>query len=328
MPFRQLPATDAQRFQALQAAFDKAATVAAGQLAFSAANKTLLDALLPQFGTLIGLRGTALAAQTNATDAQDTQGVRVRMWTSQFFQNLNMAIERGVIPSSARAFYQLDVSQAVLPKLNSEADLVLWAGRAVSGEAARVAAGGGPIQCPPITEVTPELSAYQALRSTQSTKKGDFDTAAENVDALRAAVDTLVQDIWDEVEFHFRHESSASMRNKTREYGVYYASRPGEPTVPGSPPAAPTGVTLTVDPSNVMTATWIAVTGADSYQVFKQQVGTDPDFVLAGTSTVTTLALGTFPPGTTVRAKVRALHGTTPSPDSAVVETSVTAPPL
>ena len=222
MPFRQLPATDALRLQALQAAHDKAAAVPAAQLAFSAANKTLLDTVLPQFSTAMEQRGTALAEQSSATNTQNTQEARLRMWASHFFQNLNMAIDRGVIPPSARAFYQLDISQAAVPRMPSEADLVLWAGRVVSGEAARVAAGGGAIQCPPATEVAAELGVYQTRRSAQSTKKGLYDTAAQNVEALRVAVDALILDIWDEVEFHFRHEAPSSMRNKTREYGVYY----------------------------------------------------------------------------------------------------------
>ena len=326
MPFRQLPTTDVGRLEALQAAADKAAITPAGQLAFSAVSKTTLDTLLPNYRTEVEQRGTALAQQSTATQAQDVQATRTRMWTSHYLQSLNMAIERGVIPASARAYYQLDVSQTALPKLSNEADLALWAGRVVTGEAARVAAGGVPITFPSAAEVATELAQYQTLRGIQSTKKDAYDEEQEDVESLRGAVDELVREIWDEVEFHFRRESPSSLRNKAREYGVYYASRPGEPPDPGSPPAAPTGVTVTVGTGNTLTATWNAVTGADSYQILKQQVGADPDYVLAGTSTTTNFALGTFPTGSTVRVKVRALHGTTASPDSVVVETSVNAP--
>ena len=335
MPFRKLPNTDESRLQALQTAFDKAASTPAGQLAFSAATKARLDAEFPVFRTEMNERGVALAGQTTATEAQDTQEARVRIWTSHFYQNLNMGIERDLIPAGARAFYQLDVSQTALPRISSEADLILWAGRVVSGEAARIAAGGVALPYPPATEVATELNLYQSLRSVQSTKKDAFDAKSEDVEALRAPIDALILDLWDEVEFTFRHESASSLRNKAREYGVYYATRPGEssdtpppPPPPPPAPAAPTGVTVTVGAGNVVTASWNAVTGATSYQVLKQLVGTDPGFVLAGTPTTPTLALGTFPPGATVRVKVRALTGTTPGPDSAVVETSVVAPPV
>jgi len=317
MPFRRLPNTDAGRLQALQAASAKAATVPAGQLAFSAANKATLDTTLPLFGTEMAESGVALAGQTAATQAEDLQQARLTMWTSHFFQNLNMAIDRGVIPASARAFYLLDVSQESLPDMASETDLVLWAGRAVSGEAARVAAGGTAMPFPSATEVNTELTTYQTLRATQSTKKDTYAAEAEDVAALRPAVDALIRDIWDEVEFTFRHDAAPSLRAKAREYGVVYVSRPGEA------PDAPTGLAVTQGAGNTLTANWNAVPEVESYRVFRQVVGTDPDFVVAGNPTATTFALGAFPAGSTVRVKVRALRAGIESPDSSVVETTL-----
>ena len=199
MPYRRLPVTDEARLQALQTAFDKGATTPAAQLAFSAATKTRLDAEFPVFRTEMQERGVALAGQTTATEAQDTQEARLRIWTSHFYQNLNMAIERDLIAAGARAFYQMDVSQTALPRMSSEADLILWAGRVVSGEAARVAAGGVALPFPPATEVSTELNLYQSLRSVQSTKKDAYDSEAEDVEALRVPIDALILDIWDEV---------------------------------------------------------------------------------------------------------------------------------
>lgn len=241
MPFRQLPQTDESRLQALQGAFEKAAVTPAGQLAISAATKTAVDAQYPLFRTELEERGTALAGQTTATQAQAAQAARLRTWTSHFLQNLNMAIERGAIPATARAFYQLDVSQTALPRMSSEADLTLWAGRAVSGEAARVAGGGIPILFPPIAEVAAELAQYQTLHNVQTTKRDTYLAEAADVEALRRPIDDLILDIWDEVEFHFRREPASSLRTKAREYGVYYASRPGETPDPGpiTPPPTP-----------------------------------------------------------------------------------------
>ncbi len=241
MPFRQLPSSDEARLQALQAAFEKVAATPADQLAISLATKTRLETQYPLFRTELEERGTALAGQTMATQAQEAQAWRLRTWTSHFFQVLNMAIERGMVPAAARAFYQLDVSQTALPRLSAEADLILWAGRAVSGEATRVAAGGSPILSPPIAEVSAELAQYQTLRSVQSAKKDAYIGEAADVEALRPTEDDLIRDIWDEVEFHFRHDSPSSLRSKAREYGVYYATRPGEAPDPGPPSASPLG---------------------------------------------------------------------------------------
>ena len=323
MPARRLPDTDAGRLQALRTAKEKSDSVPAASSPLSAATKTQLDTIYPQFRTEMEQSGVALAGQTAATQAEDTQEMRLRMWSSHFFQNLNMAIDRGVIAASARAFYLLDVSQESLPNMDSETDLVLWSGRAVSGESARVAAGGAAMPFPPATEVNAELTLYNTRRADQSTKKDAFGAEQEDVELLRPTVDLLIRDIWDEVEFAFRHDSASSRRAKAREWGVIYTSRPGEPP---QPPAAPTGVALAVGAGNDVTASWIAVTGAGSYRLLKQLVGTDPDFVVVGTTTATTLLVGTFPGGSTVRVKVRALSGTIEGPDSAVVETVIPMP--
>ncbi len=326
MPYRRLPVTDAERLLALETAFAKAASVPAAELAISTETKTHLDAFLPSFRMEVMQRGTALAGQTQATLAQDTQGARLKMWLSHFFQNLTFGIDRGVFPASARAFYLMDVSQESLPNMSTEAELVLWGGRAVSGEAARIAGGGSAIPFPPIAEVAAELAAYQTLRAEQSTKKDAFQAESEDVELLRPEADALVLDIWDEVEFKHRHDSASSLRAKAREWGVVYVSRPGE--APQPPPAltAPAGVALAVGAGNSVTAAWLAVTGAGSYRLVKQQVGTDPDFVVVGTTSATTLLVGTFPAGSTVRIKVRALSGTTEGAESAVVETVIPVP--
>jgi hypothetical protein len=221
-----------------------------------------------------------------------------------------------VFPVTDRAFYQLNISQESLPDMSKETDLIQWAGNAVSGEAARIAAGGAAIPFPTIAQVSAELTAYQTARTAQSTKKDAFTAEAEDVEALRPPADSLILDIWDEVEFKFRHDSPSSLRAKAREYGVVYVSRPGEL-------AAPTGVTLTPGAGNSLTATWNAVPNAESYIVVKQVVGTDPDFIVAGTPTVPTLDLGTFPASATVCVKVRAIAGGIESPDSAIVEATI-----
>lgn len=229
MPYRHLPNTDNQRLQALDGAAAKSAAVDPANLAFSAESKTTLDTLRPQFQTEVAERGQALAAQSDASTAVRDQAGRLRMFVSHFFQNLNMGIERGVFADSDRAHYQLDVSQTTLPEMTREADLLTWAGRAISGEASRTAAGGVAMPFPSAAEVQAELTQYTTLASDQSTKKDTYDSEQEDVEALRDDVDGLIKDIWDEVEFTFRREKPSSLRRKAKEYGVVYMTRPGEP---------------------------------------------------------------------------------------------------
>jgi hypothetical protein len=228
MPYRRLPQSDEGRLQALGAAAKKADSVAPGELAFTAPTKAKLDVIHPKLTKEMNERGQALRAQSDATSKTREQGNRLRMITSHFYQNLNFGIERGVFIEADRAYYQLDVSQTTLPPMVSEADLMLWAGRVVSGEAARTAAGGKAMPFPSAAEVQTELTKYEQLHSQQSDKADSFDEEQEDVEKMRDEVDGLIADIWDEVEFTFRRDAPSSLRRKARQYGVVYVSRPGE----------------------------------------------------------------------------------------------------
>lgn len=236
MPFRRLPDSDVARLQALQAAADRAGVTDPAELAFSATTKTALDAMLPRWKTELDERGQALAAQAQATELVQAQKARLRMWLSHFFQVLNMGIDRGVFAAGDRASYQLDVSQTSLPSLTTEADLLMWGERVVSGEATRTTAGGTALPFPTAADVDAELTAFRTLRDEQSSRQQAHDAEQQDVVDLRDEVDSLVRDIWDEVEFQFRREPSTTLRRRSRDYGVTYVSRPGEPDESQEPP--------------------------------------------------------------------------------------------
>ncbi len=327
MPFRRLPDTDPGRLQALEGAAAKAAVVPAENLAFTAATKTRLDLSLPQFRTEMQQRGSARGVQVQATEALDTQKNRLRTWISHFFQGFNNGVVRSVFQAAERAHFQLAASQDTLPKLSSEADLLMWSQRIVDGDAARVTAGGAAMPFPSASEVGTERATYVTLQADQTAKKDAHDDEQEDVEVLRVGVDELIEDIWDEVEFHFRKEAPSSVRANAREYGVVYVTRPGETPEPGEPPAAPQNVALEVGQQNSVTASWSPVAGANHYIGFKQLVGEDPDFVQLGTTTETTMFVASPSSGQTVRFKVRAVSGTgqqqVEGPDSEVVEVTL-----
>lgn len=57
--------------------------------------------------------------------------------------------------------------------------------------------------------------------------------------ALRPEADSVIRDVWDEVEFALRRLDPPSLRRRAREWGVFYALRPGEPEEPATPEPAP-----------------------------------------------------------------------------------------
>lgn len=228
MPRIYRPQTDFERLQALEAAKTKADATPAADLAFSADTLTRLNSFLPVFRTEMQQVGSALSAQTAATVIANAAKANTRMHISHFFQVFNLGVQRGVYTAQERAYFNLDVNSADLPRLVTEQEIATWGQRVATGDAARVAAGGAAMSNPTAAEVAAAHTAYVNAQASQSTKKDAYDHEQEDVEALRNDADDLIADIWDEVEFTFRKESAPSKRRKAREYGVRYIPSPGE----------------------------------------------------------------------------------------------------
>ena len=231
MPFRQLPASDPTRSQAISAAFQKNAAVAPADRLISAATAASLTTFAPNWQTQVAERADALGLQTASTAVLDGIAVRLRMTVSHFIQVYQLGVARGVFSPSGRSSYELSVNEETVPALTSEADLLLWANRIVTGETRRTTnfPTEPAMAMPSASEVADVLSDYQNELAHQTTVKDAYDDEQADVTALRPAADALIKDIWDEVEFALRRLDPPSLRRRAREWGVFYALRPGEP---------------------------------------------------------------------------------------------------
>lgn len=235
MPIIYRPETDTQRLKALQAAKSKADAVVGGggSVAFGPGTAAALNTFLPTFNTEMQQRGSALSVQTAATAAANPTRKILNIFIRHFITVFNMGVERGRYPATDRGHYQLPVDYHKLPKLSSDADLTLWAGNIIDGDAARVLAGGEPMENPTAAQVATANTDLQTALSVQTTAKDAYDLEQEDVENLREEADELIADIWDEVLFTFRKDEAPSMRRKAREYGVVYRLSPGETPDPG-----------------------------------------------------------------------------------------------
>ncbi|MBI5215641.1 MAG: hypothetical protein HY960_07795 [Ignavibacteriae bacterium] len=239
MPYRQLPNTDAGRLSAFQNAKQKVENTPSNSLALGAESVNNLNSTLPQFEEAMESRGTALQAQADATVEAEKAGAILKMYISHFFQVFNLGVERGKFSPGARAFYTLDVSQASLPALNSDSDLLMWGNNIVTGDERRKDASGVEMTNPSPAEVETAYNEFIAKTNTQSQLKDNYDKAQETVAAMREQVDAIIKDIWDEVEYKFRKDEPSSLRRKAREYGVVYITRPEEEPEDGEQPPTP-----------------------------------------------------------------------------------------
>jgi hypothetical protein len=90
---------------------------------------------------------------------------------------------------------------------------------------------------PAASEVGAALTAYETELTRQSAAKDALEGEQTDVNVLRPAADRLIKDIWDEVEFALRQHDAPAPRRRSREWGVFYALRPGEPEEPAEPSA-------------------------------------------------------------------------------------------
>jgi hypothetical protein len=229
MPYRSLPYSDAALLKALTTAKNKAENTAPGLLAFSPETLAKLNQLEPVFKNEIAERGAALSTQTQSTSEKMEAQENLRMLISHFIQVFNFGVEREKYKATDRPYYQLDMTQKELPYLGTEADVERWAQNIIKGDFDRKNAGGDAMINPSAAEVEAAYLLFLEKNTGQSEKKDAFDREQEDVERMRGEVQELIKDIWDEVEFTYRKESAPSMRRKAREYGVYYATRPGEP---------------------------------------------------------------------------------------------------
>jgi len=236
MPYRHLPNTDSQRLLALNSAHEKwIATTAPADRLLTAAQFAQLDLTLPDslhslFKKDVGEASAALAAQGGLTTQHDTAHSALAQIVSQFIQVFNLGVARGVFPRADRAYYGLDLNQSDVPLMASHADIQLWAGKLIDGEAARTAKGGATAMAmPAIGEVAAALTAATTLKQTQTGAKDTYDKEQADVSSARAAIDALIADLWETIEFNLRKLDGPSRRRRAREWGVVYLSRPGEP---------------------------------------------------------------------------------------------------
>lgn len=80
-----------------------------------------------------------------------------------------------------------------------------------------------------------------------ATRDGNLDPPwPRGIAGSNPAIDALILDMWDTIEFKLRALDGPSRRRRGREWGIVYLTRPGEPADPEEPatpeaPAAPAG---------------------------------------------------------------------------------------
>lgn len=170
------------------------------------------------------------AAQQKSTEAAVASWNTLYLNVSHYIQVFNMAVARKVFSASDRAFYGLEVGNAALPALSTEAQLTAWAGNIANGETARVAAGGAAMAYPSAAEVAASLGVFNTTQQAQANAKLAANKELSDVGKVFQATVDAIMDLFAELEFANRKETPAYLRNILREYGMQYRNQTGEAT--------------------------------------------------------------------------------------------------
>jgi hypothetical protein len=195
-----------------------------------------------------GQVGMAGAVRGTLTEQVKGKFEQLAMYCSHFHQVLDMGIQRGDFQAGARSFYDRDLHASAIPTFGSYDDADEGAVTIVEGETNRQTAEGvnfKPMALPSADDVRVLQEDFAGLRNQAQTAGTQSNQEQEEVGALFDQARALVIEVWDTVEFFFRHDlDPGSRRDKCAEWGVVYVGDPGEtpeppPVDPPTPPPAP-----------------------------------------------------------------------------------------
>ena len=175
----------------------------------------------------------ANAAYHLAIGLAKPQRILLRSYVRRYFASLKENIKFGKILKSARALYDLDVTNMRLPDISSDHLLITVAERLIKADALRIAAGGIAITLPTMDEFMVVYNAAKPIINALSTATTTVNTAIQKQTNQQEDVDDLIVHIWDEVEGKYSKSKPAARRVSCRLWGVRYFSKGVESEVTG-----------------------------------------------------------------------------------------------
>jgi hypothetical protein len=228
MPYRRLPNTDAARIRAMKTALEKGKELPPNKVAYSAKTIVRLQKFLPLFEHNIQLQKQSIAQQNKKSRDYTEAARKARIYLTHFIRVMNMAIYRGDLPVETRAYYGLPTNESTVPALNTENELISWGRRIIEGEEFRIRKGGSPITNPTIAVVKVRfenfLEAFE-YHKTLAKKTQDY---SERTGDMRREADSIILDIWNEVEAAYVSFPEDVKKKECGDYGLIYFYRKNE----------------------------------------------------------------------------------------------------
>lgn len=227
MPYRRLPNTDQARLRALRAVL----TTSAAQPGDSVVSyKSQLEAktCFQNFEQTISYYQQMYDRQVTAS--KDLQEVfhNARLYLSHFIQVFNLSVIRGEIKPEMKRLFHISLDVASIPDFSSMDSLLENGAYVIEGEAERIRQGGTPLYNPAIAKVKVHYDIFKERRQNQLSLQQNTQRYAAQVSAMRNDVDTLIVDLWNQIEASFQSLPPYQRLETCKAWGVVYYYRRGE----------------------------------------------------------------------------------------------------
>jgi len=228
MPYRRLPNTDHARLRALNTALEKGRELPPFRLAFTQKSFQEIQSFLPAFENGIAINKQNYSRYQENGKEYQKEFRKARLYISHFIQVMNMSVQRGELPQKTREYYGLESGDKTLPPLNTDADLIKWGERVIEGETKRIQKGLSPVTNPTMAMVRVWYEKFLDAFRFQKTMIDKQNRSQSQLAQLRKRADTIIQQVWNEVEEHYRDLPDNMKREKAQDYGLIYVYRKTE----------------------------------------------------------------------------------------------------
>lgn len=198
------------------------------KLAFSPNSYRKVQSVLPMFENAISEHRNSLNIQTEKNKEYQKRLKKVRLYISHFIQVVNMAISRGDLSPETLQYFGLEEEEKKMPTLSTEEEVISWGQKLIDGEQRRRLKGLSPITNPTIAVLKVHYDKFMEYHNYQKSLKNRSQRAQELLTNKRSQVDTVIQQVWNEVENTFNDLPEEMKREKASEYGLVYVFRKNE----------------------------------------------------------------------------------------------------
>ncbi|MDD3356761.1 MAG: hypothetical protein PHP72_07610 [Dysgonamonadaceae bacterium] len=228
MPYRRLPNTDNARIKALKTAINKCSNTDFNDVVVSMRTLHKAKSAVGKFERMCKIYQQTFDTQIKANKSFQKQIKNARIYLSHFIQVLYLSIIRNEIKPNNLSLYGLDESNMLVPDLSTNEMVLEWGQKIIEGEQKRISNGGVPIYNPTIAKVKVMYSIFKDGYHTQQIHHKATNRTQNEVVNFRAEIDTLILELWDQVENANMNLPAQKKIDRNKEYGIVYYYRKGE----------------------------------------------------------------------------------------------------